>query len=196
MIINKQGFTIIEVLVAGVLMIILGMGILGLQSIMGQSQLSSIQSFQSVSGSNQALSELVREIRTARRGEDGSYTFEFANDNEVRFYADINADGVTEKLRYFVEGGILKKSIITAEGNPPMYLPENETVKTIIENLRNTGVPIFTYFSGSNEVLPTPADLDEIRMIKIYVRTNTFDNPASDFVLQSQVQIRTLKEDL
>lgn len=193
---NKSAFTILEVIIAGVLIIILGMGILGLQQILTTSQLGSMRSFQSVSGATQSISEAAREIRTARRGEDGSFVFELAQDQEIIFYADTNADGDTEKIRYFVENGMFKKSVTQASGTPTQYLPENETIRTITEYLRNGTEPIFTYYSVDNNILPTPADLDRIKMIKIYVRVNPIMNPETDYVLQSQVQVRTLKEDI
>jgi len=193
---KKSGFTILEVIISGVFIVVLGMGILGLQSIIGQSQLVSMNSFHSVSGATEAVSVLSRELRTARRGEDGSFTFEYANDQEIIFFADTNANGTTEKLHYFVEGGILKKTITEATGTPAQYLADNQQTKIITQHFKNTGQPIFTYFDLNNNVLPTPADLNSIKMIKIYIRTNPVNNPSTDYVLQSQVQIRTLKEDI
>lgn len=193
---KKSGFTILEVIIAGMLIVILGVGILGLQQILTTSQLGSLRSFQSVSGATQAVSEAARELRTARRGEDGSFTFEYAGDQEIVFFADTDANGTTEKIRYYVEGNLFKKSVIEASGTPAQYLPENETIKIITEHLRNNSEPIFTYYSATNEPLPTPADLDSIKMVKIYIRVNPIANPQTDYILQSQVQIRTLREDV
>lgn len=47
---------------------------------------------------------LVKEIREARSGEDGSYLLEKAGDQELIFYSDIDNDGQTEMIRYFLGG--------------------------------------------------------------------------------------------
>lgn len=48
------------------------------------------------------IETMVKEIRTARFGEDGSYPIEKAEDKELIFYSDIDNDGKTERVRYFL----------------------------------------------------------------------------------------------
>lgn len=45
---------------------------------------------------------MVKEIREARTGEDGSFPMEKAGDKEFIFYSDIDNDGQTERVRYFL----------------------------------------------------------------------------------------------
>lgn len=45
---------------------------------------------------------MVKEIRGARSGDDGSYPIEKAGDKEFIFYSDIDGDGKTERVRYFL----------------------------------------------------------------------------------------------
>jgi len=45
---------------------------------------------------------MVKEIREAREGENGSYPIEKAEDKEFIFYSDIDNDGKTERVRYFL----------------------------------------------------------------------------------------------
>jgi len=45
---------------------------------------------------------MTKELREARMGDDGSYIIEKAEDYEIVFYSDIDKDGDTEKVRYFV----------------------------------------------------------------------------------------------
>lgn len=45
---------------------------------------------------------MVREIREARSGDDGSYPIEKAGDKEFAFYSDIDKDGEVELVRYFL----------------------------------------------------------------------------------------------
>lgn len=45
---------------------------------------------------------MVKEIREARAGDDGSYPIEKAGDKEFIFYSDIDRDNQTERVRYFL----------------------------------------------------------------------------------------------
>ena len=45
---------------------------------------------------------MVKEIRQAREGDEGSYPIELAGDKEFIFYSDIDKDGETERVRYFM----------------------------------------------------------------------------------------------
>lgn len=48
------------------------------------------------------IETMVKEIREARSGDDGSYPIEKAGDKEFIFYSDIDKDGKTERVRYFL----------------------------------------------------------------------------------------------
>jgi len=48
------------------------------------------------------VEKMVKEIREAREGEDGSFPIEKADDKEFIFYSDIDDDGQTERVRYFL----------------------------------------------------------------------------------------------
>jgi hypothetical protein len=48
------------------------------------------------------IETMVREIREARPGDDGSFPIELAGDKEFVFYSDIDKDGETERVRYFL----------------------------------------------------------------------------------------------
>ncbi len=48
------------------------------------------------------IETMVKEIREARSGDDGSFPIEKAGDKEFIFYSDIDKDGETERVRYFL----------------------------------------------------------------------------------------------
>lgn len=48
------------------------------------------------------IETMTKEIREARTGEDGSYPLERADDKQIIFYSDIDSDGKTERVRYFL----------------------------------------------------------------------------------------------
>lgn len=48
------------------------------------------------------IETMVKEIREAKEGEDGSYPIEKAEDKEFIFFSDIDDDGEIERVRYFL----------------------------------------------------------------------------------------------
>ncbi len=55
-----------------------------------------------VSEARKGIQTMVKEIRGARPGEEGSFPIEKAADKEFIFYSDIDKDGATERVRYFL----------------------------------------------------------------------------------------------
>lgn len=200
---KSKGFTLVEVLVGMSAMIILGFAIAGLQYIMTQNQLLVFDNSIKVEISNSNLASLVRELRTARGGDNGAYAIESATHQAITFYSNIDDDSEAEKVRYFLQGTNLSKGIIEPVGYPVTYPSANEKVKIVSENVQNGTIPIFYYYNGDwpqdsiNNPLPQPIDVSEVKLMRVYLRTNTRTNdPQSDYVLESVVQIRTLKENL
>jgi len=199
----ESGFTTMEVLVASVLIVVLGMGILGLQVIISDSQVNTFNGSIAVDGANYSVSTISRELRTARQADSGSYPVVLADDNEIIFYSDIDFDDSSERVRYYLVDTILYKDVIEPIGYPATYPSGSAQTKIIVENVRNGAVPIFLYFNDgwpsdtANNPLPTPASLLDVKLIRISLRINPLENnPTSDFVLESYVGIRTLKDNL
>lgn len=200
---KNQGFTLIEVAVSGFLAVALLVGLAGIQYIIGQNQLTTLNVSISVDEANATISTLAREIRAARQGDNGAYPIETADDYEIAFYSDIDFDGETEKVHYFIAGNTLTKETIEPTGVPVTYPPENAIVKIISENVRNLGSPMFYYYNGDwpqdtvNNPLITPADLSDIRLVRTTIRSNTRpSDPNTDYLVDTFTQIRMLKDNL
>lgn len=200
---NEKGFTLVEILAAFVLIVVLGLGIAGLQSILTHNQLLVWRSYLSVDEANSSLQILVRELRTARAGDNGAYPLELAGDQEVIFYADIDFDGETEKVKYYLASSALYKGVTEPVGYPVTYPSEEEKVRLLTENVRNGEEPIFYYYNGNwpgdtenNPLLPS-VRLSDTKLIRIYLRLNTEAGvPDKDYILESYAQVRMLKENL
>jgi len=67
-----------------------------------RTQSYTFQQAAAVSEARQGIDTMVKEIRRADDGEDGSYPLEKAADKELIFYSDIDKDGETERVRYFL----------------------------------------------------------------------------------------------
>ena len=200
---RREGFTLIEVLAATILVIGLGLGIVGLQSMVTQNRLVVWRSYLSLNDANSNLQSLVKELRMARTGDNGAYPLETVTDQEIAFYSDIDFDRQTEKVKYYLDGSTLYKTTTEPQGYPAIYPAENEKTKLLTENVQNGEEPVFYYYNGSwpqdteNNPLPIADRLSDTRLIKIYLKANPEAGvPDKDYILQSFVQVRMLKENL
>ena len=98
----KKGFTLIETIVVIFVFSILMEGITMAILSLYRTHTYEWQQSLAVEEAKRGVETMVREIREARQGEDGSYPIELAGDKEFIFYSDIDGDGKTERVRYFL----------------------------------------------------------------------------------------------
>lgn len=200
---NNQGFTLVEMLVVSVVVVVLAGAVVGLNYMISQSQMFAFRAFTTVDETNASVSAIVKELRTAQYGNNGAYPIELADTHNLIFYSDVDADGASEKVRYYIEGLELKKTITEPVGVPPQYLPANQSTRTVTTNVRNGGTPIFYYFNEDypldtiNNPLSYPAPIASVRLVQVVLRVNPIENePSTDYVLDSTTHIRLLKDNL
>lgn len=193
----------LEVIVASVLILALGIAILGLQTLLNKNQLWIWQNYLSINQTNNAVQNLVRELRSARQGDNGAYPLETALDQEICFYSDIDFDGATEKIHYFLDGTKLMKETTEPQGFPATYPEVNKKTILVTDLVRNGYTPVFQYYNGNwpedeeNNPLSIPVRLSDTKLMRVYLRLNPVnDAPNQDFILESYVQMRMLKENL
>ena len=99
---NHKGITLLETLVAiaifGIIVIALFSGI----SHIYRTYHFTWQSAEAIAEARRGIKVMLREVRSANSGEDGSFVIEKASDTEFIFYSDIDRDGETERVRYFL----------------------------------------------------------------------------------------------
>ena len=157
-----------------------------------------------ITEAQRGVEKLVKEAREALPGDTGAYALESADDFEFIFYADYDRDLAVEKVRYFLDGSNFTKGVIEASGTPLEYLQENEETMVISKYVRNeASEPVFTYYDGTysgketDVPLSTPADVLTLKLIHVHLKINVFpDQAPKDFHLESDVQIRNLKDNL
>lgn len=99
---KQEGFTLTETLVM-IFVFALIMGATAEFILMSYRAYSySIQQAIAVNEARKGIETMIKEIREAKSGDDGSYPIEEAGDKEFIFYADIDKDGATERVRYFL----------------------------------------------------------------------------------------------
>jgi len=95
------GFTLIETIVAIFVFTLVMGAVSGLIIVVYRTHGYAWQQSIAIEEARRGIETMVREIREARPGDDGSYPIEKAGDKEFVFYSDIDKDGATERVRYF-----------------------------------------------------------------------------------------------
>lgn len=97
-----KSFTLIETIVAILIFTLSLAAVFGIIPKLYQTQSYTWQQSIAIDEARRGIETMVKEIRGAKEGEDGSYPIEMAGDKEFIFYSDIDRDGVTERVRYFL----------------------------------------------------------------------------------------------
>ena len=88
-----KGFTLVETLVA-IIVFSLALGVVTSFIILGyRNQGYAWQQALAINEARRGIETMIREIREAKTGQDGSYPIEKAEDKEFIFYSDIDKDG-------------------------------------------------------------------------------------------------------
>ncbi len=99
---QKRGLTLIETLVAVAILGLMMGAVSGLIASLYRTYGYGLEQSMAINEARRGIEVLVREIRTARTGDDGAYPIETAAGKEFVFYSDIDSDGLVERVRYFL----------------------------------------------------------------------------------------------
>jgi hypothetical protein len=152
-----------------------------------------------------AINQMARYIRMATSSADNQTTqsnaIATAQPQDIEFYCDFDADGVAEKVRYYLTGNVLM-----SQSDEPVWVTgtsshweysEYDTGGVVIQNtVQNGSDALFRYYRYNSGVLEqftptTVADRRAIVTVSISLRVNERpDLAASDVVLATDVQIR------
>ncbi|MSR87661.1 MAG: prepilin-type N-terminal cleavage/methylation domain-containing protein [Candidatus Zambryskibacteria bacterium] len=201
---RNSGFTLIEFLVAIVIATVIGMLVAFFARNVINLNFSSSSSMTSMLEGRKILSVMVNELRGAAPSALGSYAIESASTSTIVFFTDVNSDGVSDRIRYFIDYPTksVKRGVVLATGEPPAYNLGDESLNTLVTDVSNaTSTPLFDYYDGSYVGTSTPLSLPilllDIRLIKITVRIEKDSNQAPiPTTVSSQASLRNLKDNL
>lgn len=192
---NQLGFTLIEIVVA--------VAILGIVSIIfGNYVTQSYRTIRFINEFNDAVESgkkgtrvMNKELRESNQAANGAYVINAASDQELIFFSDIDNDGQTERIHYFLQGTNLQKGVIEPTGNPAIYTGQ-ETITTISPYIANSAVPLFTYYDQSNSLLTAPINLALIKLVHTHLEINvTPERAPNSYMIETNVHLRNLKPD-
>lgn len=200
---HQEGFTLLEVIIAMFLFSI----IVGLVSVFAvfffRNYSFSFEEQQSVGQAQAALTQMIREIRKARNGDDGSWPILTTNNNDITFYADVNGDNRTDKVRYFINGNELRRGVIQPTAVPVTYPAQNEQISVLVSSLQATSSAMFTYYNGDwpGDTVTNPLQPSQRVFHTRFVQISINIQPSGSFAtkpfqLKSGVSIRSMKDNL
>jgi len=189
---KNKGLTLIETMTAIVIFTITIGGLMSIIFYLYKTHGYVFQQAMAVTEARKGVSIMVKELREAKTGEDGSYVIEKAEPSEIVFYSDIDKDGEIERVRYYLQGTNLMKEIINPEGLPAQYssVPEERFLSRYIGE---TSPPIFTYLGEDGEILGISIRKKDTKMVEIYLQVEVPNGRFSvKYVLESTVKFRNL----
>ena len=142
---------------------------------------------------NKGVSDMVNVLRRMGDGDDGSYPILSANSFDLKFFSDIDKDGVTEKVHYYLSGTNLMVGVSNPSGFPLSYPSSDSSSSVLVKNIVNSGTqPIFYYFNGQNNSVSAPVgNLIDVKMIKVSLFV---DRREGDLNIESYASLRNLSD--
>lgn len=199
---DKKGMTLVEVSVACSIMVILAgiMSLLVIKSFVVNRY--SIEQGLNTASIQNTLTKFSKHLREARQSDEGGYLIESAEDFDLVFYANVDADPAIERVHYFLENTQLKIGTSEASGFPPKYSETDQLVNIIGNGIVNTQVqPIFYYYESgyygqvNQNAIATPATPAQIGLVKIdlYVNTDPGNMPENTH-METFIRPRNIKQ--
>lgn len=195
---KQAGFTIVEVAITLAVVAFVAILFMNFSRDITDTTLRFSRSLTTQQEIQQTLQLMMPEIRSAAQSNTGGYPIVQATTSTLVFYSDIDRDGLFERVRYFEEGNVFKKGVITPIGNPLSYSTSTEEVRELVNNLIS-GNQIFSYYdlnatSSESNALLSPIDILDIRMIKVNLVANQGTTSTISLVgSQDQATIRNLR---
>ncbi len=152
---------------------------------------------------SRGVTETVAELRKTRQADNGDYPVESGDDFDLKVYLDIDGDGVTERVHYYLQGTTLYRGITEPVAGLPVTYPNADgTTRAVANSIINTAAdPVFSYYNDQypsdtvNNPLSTPVDVADVRMIKVHLMVNLDPFHAPEHVnIESFAQLRNLND--
>lgn len=152
---------------------------------------------------SRATSKIVSQLRSTRQADNGDYPIESADDFDFKVYTDIDKDGVTERVHYFLDQATdqLKVGVTNpVAGTPVSYPAADDTVSILANYVVNESTdPVFYYYNQNypgdtvNNPIATPAAIDQIRLVRVHLYVNINPVHAPDNInIESFADLRNL----
>lgn len=199
---SNQGMTLTEILVT-VSIIVIVMAAVGTFQYNVLNYNNSTQTrLTNIQDANNLLKTMARELRASASSANGSFAILTAATSSLTFFADIDNDGLTDQLRYYLATTTLYRGVTKPTGSPAVYNSAQESKKIVATGLVNSSTtPIFEYFpatyTGTSTPMAYPLVLTSIRLVRVNLTIDSDPNkPPPAKIFSTQATLRNLKDNL
>lgn len=150
-----------------------------------------------VDSARRGIATALHNLREASYADDGNYPIAAAATSSVTFYSDVDADGGIERVRIYVIGETLYRTVTNAAGNPPTYTGQTPATTTIATYVRNgSSTPVFKYYDSEGlQLATTTPDISEIASVATTLMVDLNPNRAPNVLtLTGSATLRNLKD--
>ena len=190
-----RGLTFIEMLVTLAIFSLIMVTLVESVLYFYRTNTSSIEQAYQVESARRGVQLLVRDIREATYGDDGSYPLAEMASTSITFYADTDRDAAVEKIRYSLSGTNLSRTVVEPTGNPAQYtgVGTSTTVSNYVRNLDQNDA-VFTYFNASTTEVTDPSDIGDAVSVSVTIVVNISPyRLPGEFTLSSSATLRNLR---
>jgi prepilin-type N-terminal cleavage/methylation domain-containing protein len=197
---DQRGFTLIETLFSMAIALMLGLAALTLQKDLSTTNSAMSASMAAQAQLRNALRQMAGQMRMATTANDGSYPVAVASSTDFTFFADIDGDGVRERVRYYVDAKTLKCAVTEPTGDPLAYASGTTVTTDIVTDVAN-GTSVFEYYddsyNGTGTPLTTPVNIPAVRLVRatVTVDRDSFRLPGA-ITLSAVASLRNVKTNL
>lgn len=176
-----KGMTLVELLVAIGIMLIVTNGMAVLFYVAWTSQSYQLKLGQASFFASRGIITVVRDIRQAQQGEDGSYLLQSGDAFDIVFFGNIDSDDAVERIHYYLDSGSLYRGVTDPSAVAPYAYPAGDGSVTVVSgNVVNTAADaVFEYYDGNAALLATPVAPGSVRMVgvRLLVDVDPFSSP-------------------
>ena len=199
-----RGLTLIEMIVA---IFIMAAGMLGFTLLFSSSWKSNkfiLETGVTAIQVNRASSDIIKNLRKVRQADNGDYPVESGDDFDLQVYLDIDNDGVTERVHYWLDATndrLMRGVREPSSTQPPTYAAGDGTTTVLADYIVNESTePLFYYYNENypgdtvNNPIPTPIAIEDVRLVRVFIRMNIDPIKAPNNInIESFADLRNLK---
>lgn len=193
----NSGFSLVETLVLVAVFTLMVGAISGSVWFFYRTNAYTVEQSAAVSSAGSGVTNMVRDVREATYSEEGAYPIISMAENELVFYSDVGQDNSVERIRYFLDGDILKRELTRPAGDPPSYPGTPDETAEVAHDVLNISesVPVFTYFDTDGNEIVNVDNVTDLRFVRVNVIVNVDPQRLpEEFTLRSGALLRNLKD--
>lgn len=191
------GFTLLETIITIAIISIIMIAITDSVRFFYRANTSSLEQSYQIDSARKGVSFLVRDLREASNGDNGTYPISEIGTSTITFFSDTDRDVSVEKITYELNGTILTRHVVDSSGNPPAYTSAGatSTVSIYVRNIEEEA-DLFTYYDRDGAVISDLQNIGDVRSVTINLVVNIQPIRApNEFTLRSSATLRNLRDE-